>query len=544
MIRRLARLVSSLALAACAGRGAPPPADAPARRSEVPRYDISYRISIPDPVAHLYEIEIEVNGVRQDTLELQLPIWSPGRSSRMDFAKNVLGFTATDQGGAPLTWDKENGSRWRVYPRGGSTVKARYRTYANNLSGTFSLADTAHANWNGPSLFMYVDGHKQDPVRLTIVPPSGWRIMSGAVTEAGQTSFAFPNYDLLVDTPTEVAPAFDLDSFPADGRIYRVMLHHNGPQHGQRDRFVRWVQAIVRYQNKVVEPPPLERFTFLVHVGYDGSDGMEHLYSTQVITREPWTTDSASVLNTLAGISHEYFHVWLQKRIRAAALGPFDYAQEVFQPSLWVTEGWTNYYGNIALHRAGIVSRGGYYPMLASVVQYSSVTPARTDVSARMGSFHAPFFDGNVAEMRTDRDRTWINYYLKGEALALLLDLHIRQRSRNERSLDDVLRLLKQRTWDARTTSYYLQGRGFTEDDVEQAVTDVVGENMRPWFARYVGGTEELPFDEYLGWVGLRVRREGTGVNGQFFIEEDPSATPDQRLLREGWLSGVSSTRR
>ncbi|HJU88746.1 MAG TPA: hypothetical protein VJ672_05100 [Gemmatimonadaceae bacterium] len=546
MIPRFAFIVSLAVLGACAGRGAPAASSSSSApvQSSAPRYDIAYRISMPDPASHLYEIEVEVNGVRQDTLKLQMPIWSPGRSSRMDFAKNVLGFTATDQGGAPLTWDKETGSLWRVYPRGGTTVKARYRVFANNLSGTFSVVDSAHANWNGPSLFMYVEGHKQDPVRLTVVPPNGWRVMNGEVSEAGQTSFRFANYDLMVDTPTEVAPSFDVDSFPADGRMYRVMLHHNGPQHGQKERFLRYVQSIVRYQNRVIEPPPLERFTFMAHAGYEGDDGMEHLYSTQLVSPASWTADSASLLDLLSRVSHEYFHVWLQKRIRAAALGPFDYAREVFQPSLWVTEGWTQYYGNIGMHRAGVVSRAAYYPMLAATVLYNSETPARREVSARMASFNAPFFDGNVPEMRTDRSRTWMNYYLKGEALALLLDLHIRQRSQNVRSLDDVLRLLKQRTWDARTTSYYLQGRGFTEDDVEQAATDVAGENMRPWFARYVGGTEELPFDEYLGWVGLRVRKEGADAERRYTIEEDPAATPGQRLLREGWLLGTTSTRR
>jgi predicted metalloprotease with PDZ domain len=379
-------------------------------------------------------------------------------------------------------------------------------------------------------------------VRLTIVPPPAWRVMNGDVSTANQTTFTFPSYDLLIDTPTEVAPAFDLDSFPVDGRIYRVMLHHNGPQQGQRARFLRHVQGIVRYQNRVIGPPPLERYTFLIHVGYDGRDGMEHLYSTQVAVDDPWSADSSSVLEILAGVSHEYFHTWLQKRVRPAALGPFDYAREVFQPSLWVTEGWTNYYGNIGLHRAGVIDRAALYPIIAATVRYNAESPARKESSARMASFHAPFWDGAVAEMRTNGAASWINYYLKGEALALMLDLHIRQRTRNTRSLDDVLRLLKERTWDARTTSYYLQGRGFTEDDVEQAVSDAAGEDMRPWFGRFVAGTEDPPFDEYFSWVGMRLRRDGEGAARRYTLEEDPAATPDQRLLREGWLAGVSST--
>jgi predicted metalloprotease with PDZ domain len=541
-VRRLALATTSLLLLGCAGRGAAPVTTAGAPSGvAVPRYAIAYRLTMPDPSEHLYTVELSVDDVRQDTLKLQLPVWSPGRYSRMDFAKNVQEFEATDQNGVPFTWDKETGSLWRVYPRGGSSVRVRYRVFANDLSGTFSVLDTAHANFNGPSIFMYVEGHKPDPVRLTIVPPAGWRIMSGAVSRANQTEFTFPNYDLLIDTPTEIAPSFTVDSFPADSRIYRVMLHHNGPDAGQRARFVRFVEAIVRYENKVIAPPPLETYTFLVNVGYGGGDGMEHLYSTNISAPRPWT-DSTSMMRTLDIVSHEYFHTWLQKRIRPAALGPFDYSKEVFQPSLWVTEGWTQYYGVIAPHRAGLIARQTLYESLAGTIRYNSESPGRKELSARMSSFHAPFWDGNVPEMNTNRANTWISYYFKGEALAWLLDLHIRARTSNTKSLDDVLRLLKERTWDARTDSYYLQGRGFTEDDVEQAATDVAGEDMRPWFARYVGGTDELPWDEYLRWVGLRVQRDGEGGDRTYTLEEDPAATPDQRLLREGWLAGTTST--
>jgi predicted metalloprotease with PDZ domain len=140
--------------------------------------------------------------------------------------------------------------------------------------------------------------------------------------------------------------------------------------------------------------------------------------------------------------------------------------------------------------------------------------------------------------METNFRYAWFSYYTKGEGLALILDLQIRSRTGGAKSLDDVLRLLKQRTWEAPSASYYLQGRGYTEDDVERAVSDVIGADMHPWFERYVAGTEDPPFAETLALAGLRLVASGAGADRQYRIEEVPDATDVQRRVREGWLSG------
>ncbi|HET7585250.1 MAG TPA: hypothetical protein VFK13_10090 [Gemmatimonadaceae bacterium] len=505
-------------------------------------YDIRYHLAIGDPASHRYHVELTVGGVTGDTLRLQMPVWSPGRYAKMDFAKNVLGLAVTDDNGRALQFDKELGSLWRVYPAGARAIHVRYDVFANTLSGTFSVLDSAHANFNGPSLFLYVVGHKPDPVRLTVDIPAGWHLINGASTQPDQREFTFPDYDHLIDTPTEVAPAFTVDSFRVDGRLYRVVVHHNGPEHGQRERFVRDVERIVRAENTVIAPPPLEMYTFLFNIGYDGRDGMEHLYSTQIMDRNVWS-DTAQVLPGITSAAHEYFHTWNVKRIRPVALGPFDYTREQYQPSLWVAEGWTQYYGEMTLHRAGIISKDTLYALLGRRIQYNSELPARTEVSARMSSFNAPFWDGAAQAMATDRDHAFISYYYKGEALAMLLDLSIRGRTANARSLDDVLRTLKRHVWDdAPKATYYLQGRGYTEQDVERAASEVAGTDMQPWFERYVGGVEELPWTETLALAGLRVRVTGEGKEKRYVLEEIPDATDAQRRVRDGWLTDTTGT--
>jgi predicted metalloprotease with PDZ domain len=334
-LARITRMLLALAPAALG----PTPAAAQ-------QYRIEYTIGMPDVTSHLYSVTLFAGGLTGRPVDLQLPVWSPGRYGRMDFAKNVQEFSAAASDGKPLRWEKINGSLWRVSPGASRSMRVTYRVFANApMSGTFSVLDSAHANWNGASLFMYIDGHKQDPVSLAVEAPENWTIINGDVTRPGQRLFHFPNYDLLLDTPTEVAPAGSLvlDSFVVDNRVYRVMVHHNGAAPaGTRERFVHDVERIVRYENSVFGAPPLEQYTFLFNIGYPGGDGMEHLYSTQIQTRRAWT-DTAKVLPGIPSAAHEYFHVWNVKRVRPAALGPFDYTREPYQPSLWVAEGWTQY---------------------------------------------------------------------------------------------------------------------------------------------------------------------------------------------------------
>jgi predicted metalloprotease with PDZ domain len=497
---------------------------------------LAYRIAMPDPAAHYFEIELRITGIHTDSLDLQLPVWSPGRYARMDFARNLQRFAAADSAGKPIVIQELNGSRWRLRTHGQGNARITYRIFANTLSGTFSVLDTAHANWNGASLFVYVDGHKADPVHLSITAPSGWRVMNGAAANFEQREFDFPNYDELIDTPTEVAPAISLDSFTADGRLYRVMLHHNGPlDSALRMRFVRGIEKIVKQENLVIAPPPLAMYTFVGNAGYEGSDGMEHLYSTQIITPHA-LTDTAAVDDFLGYASHEYFHVWNVKRIRPELLGPFDYTSERYEPSLWVAEGWTEYYGILTLERTGITTPSQFFETLGEDITYDLTRPARTWISARESSMRAPFFDGAPEPMAVDEPSDFISYYTKGEGLALLIDLEIRARTNDGRSLDDALRALKRRSWDAPRASYYLQGRGYTELDVEKAVSEAAGTDLHDWFARYVGGTEEPPFAEALAKVGLTLTMTGDSTNRKYTVAPASGVTKEQLERRAKWM--------
>jgi len=171
---------------------------------------------------------------------------------------------------------------------------------------------------------------------------------------------------------------------------------------------------------------------------------------------------------------------------------------------------------------------------MASLIQTNLTAPGRKVVSARMASFEAPFWDGAPQAQPTNFENTFFDYYTKGAGIATYLDLFIRNRTSNTRSLDDAFTNLKHRVWDAPKASYYLQGRGYTEDDVERAVSDAAGTDMRAWFASHVGGTDDMDYDAALGWAGLKLVRAESGWR----IEEMADATPAQLKIREGWLTG------
>lgn len=529
------------ALAACRSTSTVPSTlPSPGADGASPRpFDIAYRIGWGDPAAHMYDIQIDIGKVSGDIVRLQLPVWSPGRYAPFYFARNVTEFSATS-GGAAVSWDRENGSLWRIHTGGASALTVRYRVYANTLSGTFSVLDTAHANWNGPSLFMYVADHKPDPVRLHIAAPAGWHIVNGDARTADQADYTFENYDRLVDTPTEVSPTLTLDTLRIDNRIYRAMIHHNGPTTAtERRRFLDGLEKIVRYENTVFDPPPLEMYTFLFNAGYTGGDGMEHLYSTQCISPTPWREDT-QMFQGLSTAAHEYFHVWNMKRVRAAALGPFDYTREQYQPSLWVGEGWTQYYGQVALARSGVQPAETIYQTAAGIIRQNLSAPGRKEVSARMASFEAPFFDGSRPEFEVNRS-AFFSYYTKGAGIALYLDLFIRGHTDNHKSLDDAFRLLRDRTWGAPNASYYLQGRGYTEEDVVKAVSDAAGVDLHAWFDRHVGGTDDMNYDEVLEPAGMKLVRE-TAANGTTWrIEPMANASAGQVSIRTGWVSGKTT---
>jgi predicted metalloprotease with PDZ domain len=495
---------------------------------------IKYWLAMSHPNSHLFEVTIEVElpaDAKTGSLDFQMPKWSPGRYAVFDFAKNVQEVKA--RGACPagldcqlpnLTVTRVDDQTWRTevgsFTPPGLSVMFSYKVFANDLSGTFSELDSRHANLNGGCVFMYVVNHKQDPVNLSINPPKGWRIVNGLTEREDQSEWQFPNWDIMTDTPTEIAPDWTEDDFTVGGKQYHVVVHSLGNEGGKRPALVREIEKIVKAETAMWGAPEFESYTFLIHFAADGhsSDGMEHLTSTQIIESGA-LADPGMFEDALDAIAHEFFHVWNVKRLRPIELGPWDFTRPANTRGLWIAEGITNYYGHLMQRRAGLWTDAKLLSTLSQQITEVENSPGSRLMSAEESSLSAPFIDDAPHAQKTNLANTSISYYPKGEVLGLVLDLLIRGKTGGRASLDEVMRHMYEEFYlKSPKPTYYLRGRGYRPDDFERIVSEVAAGDMGDFFKRYVRGVESPPYEEAFAQVGLRFVREprqpvGVGIS-------------------------------
>ena len=480
-----------------------------AAAEQPPLKSIAYRLSMSRPVSHLFEVSILIelpDELKDKPLQLQMAKWSPGRYGVFDFAKNVQEVRAVAEGAArPVS--RINDQTWSVSPLGATNLTVSYKVFANDLDGTFSQLNTRHANYNGGSIFMYVVGHKPDPVKLTIQAPAGWKIVNGRLDHPGQTEWQFPNWDEMIDTPTEMASDWTQDDFVVDGKKYHVVVHSFGDEGGKRPALVKDIEKIVRAEVAMWGPPEFEEYTFLLHFAADdhSGDGMEHLTSTQII-RPGALADPGTYEDTLGTVAHEFFHVWNVKRLRPQELGPWDFTRPVATRGLWIAEGFTTYYGHLMLRRAGIVDDKKFLAQEAETIKRVESAQGSRLMSAEESSLAAPFIDNAPHAQTTNLQNTSISYYPKGELIGMVMDLLVRGRSKGRSSLDDVMRAMYEEFYlKSPNSSYYLRGRGYQPEDLERIVALRSGVDFSDFFKRHVRDVEVLPYDEAFAYVGLRL---------------------------------------
>ena len=516
LLRRLTLLLSLLACFSAIAAAQ----QEPALRS------VTYHLKMSRPVSHLFEVSVEVelrNGATARSIDFQMPKWSPGRYAVFDFAKNVQEVSARLACPAGLdcilaspTVRRVDDQTWRVdlpnfkLAEKQPTVFFNYKVFGNDLSGTFSQLDSRHANYNGGSIFMYVVNHKPDPVKLMIDPPAGWRIVNGRMDKSDQREWQFPNYDVMIDTPTEIAPDWTDNEFQVDGKRYHVVVHSFGDEGGKRDNLVRDIEKIVRAETAMCGPPEFDSYTFLIHFAADdhSGDGMEHLTSTQII--EPGALGEEGVYgSTLDTVAHEFFHVWNVKRLRPLELGPWDFTRPLSTRGLWIAEGITNYYGHLMRRRAGLWDDTAILRRESQTITGIENAPGSQLMSAEDSSLSAPFLDDAPHAQKTNLENTSISYYPKGELIGLVLDLMIRGKTNGKTSLDDVMRRMYEEFYlKSPKASYYLRGRGYTTEDFERVASEVSGLDLNGFFRLYVRDVTRLPYEEALGFVGLTLVRE------------------------------------
>ena len=491
--------------------------------AQTPPADIAFTVSMPRPHTHLFEIDVAIkrgpSGPAPGEELLAMPVWTPGSYLVREFERHVQDFEAKDSNGEPLRWEKINKNTWRVETNGSRNWHATYKVYANELSVRTSELNSSHGYWNNANLLMYLEGFLTSPSTVRVVAPDVWKVATGLPGVPGQrNTFRAENFDVLYDSPFEVSN-FKSILFNVKGVPHRIVIDGEGNYDPERMR--RDVQKIVETQIELMGGEiPYRDYTFILHLRAGAGGGLEHANSTSLgyspfgFTALPGDRATSASPNApqqtpeyrgfLSLVSHEFFHLWNVKRIRPDVLGPFDYSKENYTKLLWVAEGITDYYSDLTLRRAGLISDGELIGATARAIQLLQNTPGRLVQSVEESSF-----DAWVKFYRPDENtlNSQVSYYDKGAILGLLLDLEIRKRSNGAKSLDDVLRSLY--------ADFFKKNRNYSPADFQKAAETAAGGSLEDFFAKYVRGKEELDYNAALQAVGLRLETGALGADGK-----------------------------
>ena len=457
--------------------------------------NVSYTLSMRRPTSHLLDVTIDVTGIAGASFELVMPAWTPGSYRIRDYARNVQEFSA-----GRLAWSRVDKNRWRVRTGGAERARITYRVYAFEMNARGAHLDADHGYVNGAGAFMYLYGAKERPVTLDLRIPARWRIATG-LEAIGPRRFRAADYDELVDCPIE-AGTFELRTWRTRGIEHRLALH--GRVNRPLDRVTRDLAKIVEVEAKLFGGLPYLNYTFLLHTAPGAYGGLEHRNSTSLEYSSSGFRTREDYDGFLELVAHEYFHLWNVKRIRPSSLGPFDYEREVHTTLLWAMEGITSYYDGLFLARAGLVTPDRYLAKTAKRWAAYLEKPGRRIHSLSESSFDAwiKYYQPNEHSPNST-----ISYYEKGEFAGMALDLEIRRRTRNRRSLDDVLRRLFKRVT--------AEGSGFPEGDYRRACEDVAGGSLAGFWRDYIDGTRELDLGSFLETAGLGIRRDPKKEEGE-----------------------------
>jgi predicted metalloprotease with PDZ domain len=415
---------------------------------------------------------------------LSLPAWTPGAYEISNYARWVSAFRATQEG-IPLRWDKMDYDSWRVRPLRAGRVIVTFNYEADSLDNAMSWTRPDFALFNGTNLFMYPEGRGKDfAATVMIRTDPDFLIATGLASTGSPRTYKSSNYHDLVDMPMFVGK-FDLDSATISGRPFRYATYPAGVVKGEA-RAQAWAQLkrIVPVEFNVFGEVPWDSYTLMqiVDSSYAGYSGLEHSNShVDVVAPQFIGSDFQPSL-----YAHEIFHAWNVKRLRPADLVPYLYDRAQPTTWLWMSEGITDYYADLAEVRGGVVDADGFYALTAAKIgEYAATIPFALEDASLNTWIHA-------------RDGTEYSYYPKGSLAGLMLDISIRDASDNKRSLDNVMRELYETT--------YKKGRGFTHADFWGAVKRAEnGRAFEVFEGLYVDGREPYPWPTMLRTIGLQL---------------------------------------
>ncbi|MGD1808282.1 M61 family metallopeptidase [Dapis sp. BLCC M126] len=465
---------------------------------------IQYKVSMPHPESHLFEVSLSVR-LEQITssllqtskkLDLKMPVWTPGSYLIREYAKHLQDFCAYSENERPLPWQKLGKNHWQIETLGVSEVIVQYRIFANELTVRTNHLDSTHGYFNGAALFFYIPECDKNPIRIKVISPkSDWQV-STSLPKIPDTENTFDaeDFDTLVDSPFEIG-SHQLYPFEVEGKKHQLAIWGKG--NAEPEKLIPDIQKIIEVEAELFGGLPYEEYLFLLHISGKGFGGLEHKFSCTLNYPRFGFRNKEKADRFMQLVAHEFFHLWNVKRIRPKALEVFDYEQENYTSSLWFSEGTTSYYDLLIPLKAGIYDVKTFLKGLGK-----EITLLLTTIGRKVQPVSESSWDAWIKLYRRDANSNncQISYYLKGAMISLLLDLLIREKYQNQRSLDDVMRQM----WDEFGKSEI----GFTPEQLKSVIEEVAELDLGEFFESYIHGVDELPFDEYLRPFGLRLKKE------------------------------------
>jgi predicted metalloprotease with PDZ domain len=472
---------------------------------------VTYRVTFPAPEHHWLQVEVTFSALGSTPLRARMSRSSPGRYAVHEFAKNIFKLDAYDSAGRKLSVARPDVDEWRI-DRHDGTVRVVYQIFGDFPDGTYMGVDTTHAHLNIPATFLWAVGLESRPIQIAFVPPagSGWIAGTQLYPTPDPLAFTAPNLQYFMDSPVELArltmAAFDVTQAVGPTARFRIVAHGGGSQ-ADIDGLAPLVARLVREERAVFGAFPVYEpgvYTFILDlVDWADGDAMEHRNSTYISLPGVRLDTSAGREEALDAIAHEFFHNWNVERIRPAGLEPFDFTRENITCCLWLAEGFTQYYGPLLLQRAGLAQQMPL-GLVGSVINGSG----RLVRSAVEMSEHGPFADAGVANDTHDRSRTFISYYTYGAAVALALDLSLRDVSGGRLSLDDYMARLW-RDFGQGAAAPGLVARPYSLADLRATLAALTANQAfaDTFFDRFIEGRDVADYARLLGLAGYTLRR-------------------------------------
>jgi predicted metalloprotease with PDZ domain len=458
---------------------------------------ITYKFAAPNAVHHEAEITVLAEGLPGTPALFKMSRSSPGRYAKHEFGKNVYNVMAFNEAGKALKLEKEDADVYKVSGHKG-TIRLTYTLYGNYADGTYASIDISGYHLNMPAAFMWVKGMEKAPITLQFtLPVASWTIATQLKPTSDSLTFTAPDLQYFMDSPTKVGNLHirEWTVTNADNKPYtfRLALEAEAPE-TLVDQFTEMLKRVVQAGKGVYgELPAFDygTYTFIASINpYVRNDGMEHRNST-MITRGDHFDGKPGELNVFA---HEFFHSWNVERIRPKGLEPFNFEKSNMSDALWLAEGFTQYYGNVLMLRAGLTTKEDFLNNMSGLVNAKVNTPGAQLYSPIENSQRAVFVDAGVSIDATNYANMFTSYYTYGAAIALALDLELR--SRFNKTLDDFMKVLWQK--------YGKPFIPYTVPDLQSTLAVTTGNSMyaEDFFKRYIYGHEQIDYNKLFATVG------------------------------------------